>query len=239
MKQFIKLGILSTIVVAPAFVIFSFTGTALNTDVNEFSNDKNLITVKHSSEMSIFKLWQDDIDLSNSAVICFNESDVYTQESITLLCRNKVNLCAAIQSNYGKKTRTKFAALLEAHNLATFDLVIALHTKNIELIATSTKNWIENNEEIFQLIEKSETENRLFNMSMKMNNHLRNDSMYESNFKYKVSEEILFNYENLLEDSIPSIVIIDTMSTQTISDTSANRFENHKFKIVVKKNTIN
>ena len=90
----------------------------------------------------------------------------------------------AIQSNYGKNTRKKFAELLDKRNVATFDLVIATKNLDHKLMTGSKRALIENTEEISFLIEKSETNKRLSGMNVAMNDHskqLNSTNVYYSN----------------------------------------------------------
>lgn len=244
MKQFKNLGLLAAIIVTPAMLNFAFISEPTNAELNELTTYKNFsfiepATTPIETEMSIFKLWENDIALSNEAILCFSEDDSHAQQSLNELCVNKSKLNLLIQSNYGKNTRVKFAQLLASRILTTFDLAIAIKNKNELMILASTRNLGINNDEISQLLEKSETTKRLSEMKMMMNDHSKNiQTVSNVIINIEGGKPVLIE-DTFLEDSIPQLVLLDTTRAHHTSDTSSTRFENHTFKIVLKKNPTN
>lgn len=171
MNSLKKFGILTVVLITPALINFTFSNSSTNIEDEQNLINDNSTFVQSKSETSIFKLWEDDMTLSQNAVLCFSENDIYAEESITLLCQNKAALNLTIQSSYGKNARKEFAALLETRILLTFDLAIALKNQDAKTITTSTNILSENSEEISQLIEISETNNRLSEMEVEFNDH--------------------------------------------------------------------
>lgn len=119
------------------------------------------------------QLWEEHVIWTRNVILCIVDELPGTDQAVKRLLQNQVDIGNAIKPYYGEEAGKKLTALLTPHITISAEVVKAAKAGNTAALDEANKRWYANADEISEFLNKANSNWKLTEMKMMMNDHLK------------------------------------------------------------------
>lgn len=146
MKRFTKDSLSTALQIVGLIGLFSYSFIQGNPNSKENIKKNAIVNTIATSELnsSMKRLWEEHVTRTRSVMLCIVDKLPGTEEALTRLHQNKIEIGNAIKPYYGTVAGEQLTALLQTHITILLEVFNATQTGNVKAMNEANNKWLSN-----------------------------------------------------------------------------------------------